>query len=120
VSANENFEAVLTHVERAKEAVIAAVPVARVAPRPLAEALFEFDTELVAAREGMEGWNQEELSLEWIACGNALDESLMSSERIRMEATDMGFESFVGMIGDLIAPLDVFEAAVDRFEELKS
>lgn len=119
-SANEGFEGVLNHVERAKEAVMAAVPVARVAPRPLAEALFEFDTELAAAGEGMEGWNCEELSYEWIACGEALDECLRSSERIRMEAADLGFESFVAMIGALIAPLDAFEAAVDRFEELKS
>lgn len=99
---------------------MAAVPVARVAPRPLAEALFEFDTELAAAREEMEGWNCEELSSEWTACGRALDECLGSSERIRMEAADLGFESFVAMIGELIAPLDAFEAAVDRFEELKS
>ena len=120
VGVEEGFERVLTHVERAKEAVMAAVPVARVAPRPLAEALFEFDTELAAARERMDAWNHEELSSEWIACGEALDECLGSSERIRMEAADLGFESFVAMIGELIAPLDAFEAAVDRFEELKS
>lgn len=119
VGADENFGVVLSYVERAKEAVMAAVPVARVAPRSLAEALFEFDAELGIAQEGMSGWRAEELSTVWVACSDALASCLASSQRIRMEVDDLGFESFVGMIGDLIAPLEVFESAVDRFEELK-
>lgn len=99
---------------------MAAVPVARVAPRPLAEALFEFDTELMKAQRGMAGWRADGLSDRWAACNDALASSLAMSQRVRLEPSDeLGFETFVGMIGDLIRPLEAFEAALARFEELK-
>lgn len=118
-AANGRFAAVLRHVERAKEEVMAAVPVARVLPRTLAEALLGFDTELLEAQERMGAWRVDELAREWDSCADGISESLRLSEALRIEAPEMGFESLVGMIGDLIVPLEAFERAAERFEELK-
>lgn len=118
-SAEERFEVVLAHVERAREAMMAAVPVGRVAPATPAESLFAFDTELRAARDGMDAWRVPEIETEWTSCDAAIGEALVLAEAFRSGSPDLGFESLVGTIGDLLAPLEAFGAAADRFRALR-
>jgi hypothetical protein len=117
--AERRFEDTLVHVERAKDAVTAAVPVARVAPVSLAEALFGFEAELIAAGAGMDAWRIDELADEWSSCRDGIEEAHARAEAIRLEAPAMGFESLVEVIGDLIAPLEPFEETAERFVELR-
>jgi hypothetical protein len=42
------------------------------------------------------------------------------AERVRTDGVPpQGFEGLIGLIGDLLAPLDAFERAVVRFRELR-
>jgi hypothetical protein len=68
----------------------------------------------------MDGWRAPEVEAEWSAAASGLDEALELAERIRTEASSpAGFEGLIGVIGDLLAPLEAFEAAAARFRELR-
>jgi hypothetical protein len=57
---------------------------------------------------------------EWEACSRGLDEALAFADRVRTEGVQPeGFEGLIGLIGDLLAPLDAFERASTRFRELR-
>jgi hypothetical protein len=108
------FASVLEEVERAKEAVVAAVPSARAPGRPLAEAVFEFEARLDAAQAGMDAWRGDAVATEWEACRGGITEARARAERLRLEAPELGFESLLAAIQELIDPLDVFEQAAAR------
>ena len=112
------FGRVLEDVERAKQAVVAAVPSARAPGRPLADALFEFEARLSSADAGMDGWRSESVTAEWRACRAGIAEARARGERLRLEAPDLGFESLLGVIQELIDPLDPFEEAGARLREV--
>jgi len=105
------FHLVVEHVERAKGALVSAMPSARRAGTPLAEALHVFETEIAAARERMPGWHGER----WAECDHALALAAGGAERLRLEAPALDFEGLVMVLGDLIAPLDVFAEAERGF-----
>jgi hypothetical protein len=116
----DGFRAVVAHVERAKNALTDAVPTTRLPGTPLAEALHVFDEELAAADDEMPAWRSDQLEDAWRACARALDEARALAERLRLGAeAPAGFEGLIGTIGDLLAPLDAFEEAADRFRELR-
>jgi hypothetical protein len=116
----DGFRAVVAHVERAKNALTDAVPTTRLPGTPLAEALHVFDEELAAADHEMPAWRSDQLEDVWRACAGALDEARALAERLRLGAdAPAAFEGLIGTIGDLLAPLDAFEEAADRFRELR-
>jgi hypothetical protein len=117
---SRRFDAVLGEVERAKAAVVAAVPSARAPGRPLADALFEFDDRLAAAASLMDSWRTEHVADAWKACADGIAEARGRGERLRLDAPDLGFESLLGAIQELIDPLDAFELAAARLRELGS
>lgn len=115
VRARWRFHRVVEEVERAKEAVVQAVPPsARLPGRPLAEALMEFEAALRDAERAMSGWLRREVAAEWEACRDGLAESLRLAEDLRLAAPALDFEGLVGVVADLIAPLEAFERAADR------
>ncbi len=106
------FQVVLDHVERAKAALLAAVP----SPRgrvglPLAEALLGFEEGLLRARTASAGWEGAGRG----SCEAALEASLAAAERLRLEAPSLDYETMVYALDDLIAPLGAF-AEADRAE----
>ncbi|HZA60792.1 MAG TPA: hypothetical protein VE754_03805 [Actinomycetota bacterium] len=105
------FHVVAEHVERAKEAVVGAMPSARRRGTPLAEALLVFETEVAEARRAMPGWRRGEVDAEWRACDEALTLVAGGAERLRLDAPALDFEGMAMVLGDLIAPLDVFGEA---------
>lgn len=112
----ENFRIVVALVERAKDALTAAVPSTRTAGLPLPDALSEFEEDLRRARDRMNGWRRPEVEASWLACAAAIDEALASAERLRVEAPELaGFEGVIGALGGLLAPLDRFEEAFAAF-----
>ena len=113
------FEDLLLPLERARAVLTQSVPGTRLPGRPLAETLSEFEDGLREVRGGMDAWRSPDLEPEWDACSRGLDESLALADRVRTEgAHPEGFEGLIGLIGDLLSPLDPFERAAARFCEL--
>jgi hypothetical protein len=114
------FSDVTEEVDRAHAALTAAAPSTRYAGRPLPDALFDFEEALRSAQAGMERWRAPELLMEWNHCAAGLTRSLQLAERLRLEAPEIpGFETLIGTIDSLIAPLDAFVAAEERFRALR-
>jgi hypothetical protein len=113
------FDELLPALERARSVLTESVPGTRLPGRPLAETLSEFEEGLREVRVGMDAWRSPDLEPEWDACSRGLDESLAVADRVRTEgAHPEGFEGLIGLIGDLLAPLDPFERAATRLREL--
>ena len=105
------FHRVLGHVERAKGILVAAVPSGRTEGIPVAEAVLGFERALREAWDLMAGWRTPETETVWRGCRDALARSTRGAERLRLEAPAMDHEALVTILGDLIAPLEAFEAA---------
>jgi hypothetical protein len=116
----EAFRALLLPLERARSVLTEAVPTTRLPGRPFAEVLAEFESLLRQVQPAMGGWRASALEQEWSACSRGLHDALDLAERVRLEATTPeGFEGLIGTIGDLLAPLDVFATAAERFRDLR-
>jgi hypothetical protein len=114
------FDALIPPLEAAKAALTESVPGTRLPGRPLAETLAEFEDGLRWVRHGMAAWRAPELDDAWTEASVGLDQALALAERIRTEAPEPGgFEGLIGLISDLLAPLDAFRAAEERFRELR-
>ena len=114
------FDDLLPPLERARAALTGSVPGTRLPGRPLAETLSEFEDGLREVHDGMDAWRSPDLEPEWEACSRGLDEALELADRVRTEGVQPeGFEGLIGLIGDLLAPLDAFERASTRFRELR-
>ncbi len=114
------FLATVGPVERGKAALTESVPSTRLPGRPLAETLSEFEEGLRAARTLMPGWRAPELEDEWHAADAALASCLGAAERLRLSGEmPEGFEALIGTLGELMAPLEAFEAVEARFRSLR-
>jgi len=114
------LDELLPVLERAKTALTQAVPGTRLPGRPLAEALWAFETDLRDVEVLMAAWRTPEVETEWAAASVGLFETLGLAERLRTTGGEpRGFEELIGVIGDLLAPLEAFEAAAARFRELR-
>ena len=112
------FDDLLLPLGRAKAALTGAVPGTRLPGRPLAETLSEFEDGLREVRDGMDAWRSPDVEPEWESCSRGLDEALALADRVRTEAAQPeGFEGLIGLIGDLLLPLEAFEQASTRFRE---
>jgi hypothetical protein len=120
VAAHEAFSSLIPALEGAKAALTSSVPGTRLPGRPLAETLLEFEEDLAVVREGMPAWRAPAVEDVWRAADDGLRDALASAERLRVEAPEpAGFEGLIGTIGDLLAPLDAFHAAAERFRDLR-
>jgi hypothetical protein len=116
----EAFRALLGPLERARSVLTEAVPTTRLPGRSFAEVLAEFEELLHGIEPAMPGWRATELEDEWSACSRGVREALSLAERVRLGAAGpAGFQGLIGTIGDLLAPLDAFAAAADRFRDLR-
>jgi len=107
-------------LERARAALTESVPGTRLPGRPLAESLSEFEDGLREVRARMGEWRAPEVDPAWLDASAGLDDAMGLAERMRTEGVPpQGFEGLIGLIGDLLAPLDAFERAVVRFRELR-
>jgi hypothetical protein len=115
------FRTVVALVERAKDALIAAVPSTRTAGLPLPDALSEFEEDLRRARRRMSEWRRPEVEASWLVCASAIDEALASAERLRVEAPRIaGFEGVIGALDGLLAPLDRFDEGFSAFRAARA
>ena len=118
-SSAAGFAETLRWVEGAKDSIVEALPRARAPGRSLADALHEFEESLRQASEGMGAWRRPEVEADWRACMDGVERALTLAERLRLQAPDMAFDQLAFTIQDLIAPLDPFQAAAERFQALR-
>jgi hypothetical protein len=111
------LRAVVSQIDEAKDVMTATVPTTRLPGRPLADALPELEEHLRLAGALMEAWRHPALDEEWLACRDALAESLRRAAELRSEAPALG--GFEGLIWGVLAPLDAFEDAAERFRTLR-
>lgn len=117
----EAFQAVVERVERGKAVLTEAVPSTRFAGRALPDVLVEFEQELREAEAGMASWRCAPVEKAWTVSQAGMASSLALAERVRLEAPDPGgFEGLIGLIGDLLAPLEAFEDAAQAFTQLRT
>jgi hypothetical protein len=116
----EAFRLLVPGVERAKAVLLEAVPGTRVPGRPLADALAEFEEALDDVRAAMEGWRAPEVAPQWERASAGLERTIAMARRVRTEALEpAGFEGLIGLIDGLLAPLETFAGAAERFRELR-
>lgn len=114
------FREAVAALERGRAALAESVPSTRLPGRPLAETLLEFEEALREADRAMPGWRVPALEREWRAADEAIAACRRMSEELRLRAEmPEGFEALIGTIADLMAPLDAFEAAEERFRSLR-
>jgi hypothetical protein len=113
------FRALLEHLEPAKAALTEVMPTTRMPGRPLPDALVEFEEGLEHAETLMPGWRATALEREWAACERGLVEARACARRFREDAPELGgFEGLIWAVEELMAPLDGFATAAERFREL--
>lgn len=114
------FQSLIPPLERARDALMTSVPHTRLPGRPLAESLAEYEQELREVRRGMDEWRTPEVEDVWRGASDGLDDAASMAERVRTAASaPEGFEQLIGLIGELLEPLDAFRAAADRFRDLR-
>ena len=115
-----NLRAVVDEVKAAKSAMTGTVPSTRSAGTPLAEGILELEERLAAAQEMMPTWRRPELEAEWFACDAGIRQSLERARRLREDPPELGgFEGLIWAVDQLLAPLEAFEAAAERFRTLR-
>ncbi|MEO8422599.1 MAG: hypothetical protein ABI595_01660 [Actinomycetota bacterium] len=113
------FRDVLEHLEPAKAALTEVMPTTRMPGRPLPDALAEFEEGLRRAEGSMPGWRSAALEPEWSACERGLAEARDRARRFREDAPELvGFEGLIWAVEELMAPLDGFATAAERFRKL--
>jgi hypothetical protein len=114
------FRGVVDQVEAAKGAMTGTVPSTRSAGMPLAEGILELEQRLVAAQKLMPAWRDPDLEDEWLACDAGIREALERARRLREDPPALGgFEGLIWVVDQLLAPLEAFEAAAERFRTLR-
>jgi hypothetical protein len=113
----ERFREVAGLVDRAKDALLSAVPRRRGPGVPVADALASFEDHLRAARSAIEGWpaNDERGALK-----EAIDGSLRRAEALRLEASPEGYEELYALLGEILDPLDAVEGVAGQLRGASS
>jgi hypothetical protein len=110
---------VLAHLEPAKAALTEVMPTTRMPGRALPDALAEFEDGLKRSGALMPGWRTPALEPEWIECERGLVEARARARRFREDAPELGgFEGLIWAVEQLMAPLEGFATAEERFREL--
>jgi hypothetical protein len=116
----EHLREVAAEIDAAKDAMTGTVPSTRSAGTPLAEGILELEERLVVAQDLMAAWRRPELEDEWLACDAGIRESLERARSLREDPPELGgFEGLIWAVDQLLAPLEAFEAAAERFRTLR-
>ena len=99
-------------IEGGRRMLLSTLPAGRVEPAPVGVGLDALDAALADARGWMDGWRVDELTDDWRACHEALDEAAQNLETARhVAATTRELEELLGAVEEVVAPLDAFADA---------
>ena len=116
----DGLRRVVIEVDGAKDAMTSTVPTTRLPGTPLPDALLELEEHLERAKGLMPDWRHPEVEDVWLACDEGIDESFRRATKLREEAPDLGgFEGLIWAVDQVLAPLEAFEAAAERFRTLR-
>jgi hypothetical protein len=111
---------VVKQIEAAKDAMTSTVPSTRLPGTSLADAIAEFEDHLGRAKELMPAWRHQDVEEEWRACEAGIEESLERARQLREDPPELGgFEGLIWVVDRVLAPLEAFEAAAERFRTLR-
>ncbi|MEX2458336.1 MAG: hypothetical protein WD770_05070 [Actinomycetota bacterium] len=114
------FAGMAGELERAKAELLLAIPAARTAAVPLAEALLAFREGLDRAAAGMDAWRTPELDAEWARCAAGIDAARTAEVALRLRPGNLPHDQLLFALQDLIAPLQAFEDAARRWDSLRA
>ncbi len=106
-------------VELAKAAVMAAVPSARYPGVPLGDALEGYERHLAEARSRMGPWRDYRVGEIWQECDEGIASARRVGARLRDQPSELGFESLLETVQELLHPLEPFERAEEGFRILR-
>ncbi|HEX9235253.1 MAG TPA: hypothetical protein VF972_03115 [Actinomycetota bacterium] len=114
------FRSVIRSVDEAKTTLLLGVPSGRGPRLPLAEALAGFERVLALVGDEMASWRTSDVEEQWLACVAALGGVSASVDALRIGRAELpdAYEALVPVLDDLLAPLDAFTAASERFRLL--
>lgn len=116
----EAFRAVVEETEAAKAVMTSTVPTTRLPGTTLPDALLELEAHLDRAKARMSSWRHPDVEAEWLACDEGIEASLRRASELRAEAPELGgFEGLIWAVDRVLAPLEAFEAAAERFRSLR-
>ncbi|HEX5937043.1 MAG TPA: hypothetical protein VFZ75_05040 [Actinomycetota bacterium] len=116
----DGLRAVVIEVEAAKEAMTSTVPSTRLPGTPLAEAIAELEDHLARAQDLMPTWRHPDVEDEWLASESGIGDSLERARQLREDPPELGgFEGLIWVVDQVLAPLEAFEAAAERFRSLR-
>jgi hypothetical protein len=116
----EGLRHTVNEVEAAKDSMTSTVPSTRLPGTPLADAIAEFEDHLARAKGLMPAWRHPDVENEWVACEAGIEESLERAGRLREDPPELGgFEGLIWVVDRVLAPLEAFEAAAERFRTLR-
>jgi hypothetical protein len=116
----DGLRVVVAEVESAKDAMTSTIPTTRLPGTSLPDALLQLEEHLTHAKELMPTWRHADVGSEWDACDAGIDESLRRARGLREHAPDLGgFEGLIWAVDQVLAPLEAFEAAAERFRSLR-
>jgi hypothetical protein len=108
----EAFRAQAIRVEQARTALLSCLPVGRVDPVPVPVGLDLVHDELTAVADQMAAWRHDAVAASWDACSAAIDEALAALPGARcVAATTTELEELLGVIADVVEPLDAWQDA---------
>lgn len=111
----------LAELEPAKAGLAEVMPTTRLPGRALPDAINEFEERLERAEASMPSWHVRELDDEWRACLEGLVDARRRARDLRLEAPELGgFEGLIWAVEQLLAPLEPFEHAEQRFRHLRT
>jgi hypothetical protein len=111
---------VVEQVDKAKDAMTSTVPTTRLPGTPMPDALIGFEEHLRRAKEVMPAWRHPDVEGEWLGCDEGIDESLRRATKLREQAPELGgFEGLIWAVDQVLAPLEAFEEAAERFRSLR-
>lgn len=113
------FHILLHDLEPAKAALTEVMPTTRSPGRPFPDALHDYEQGLARVAVLMPAWRAAPVEAEWTACERGLAEARKLARGLREEAPDLGgFEGLIWAVERLLAPLEAFVAANERFRRL--
>jgi hypothetical protein len=114
------FVAQAQRVESARQALLGCLPVGRVDPAPVPVGLDLLRDELRAVDRELEAWRMPAVEAQWLACRDALAESLDHIEPTRATAVGTDeLEELLDAVTDVVEPLDVWQDAERHWRSLR-